>query len=584
MPITSDYGGNTGDQYVNPYIVHGLDRSKDQVRLLSILPGQGDEEVKSFCSIANLDDFPPYNALSYRWGDTQDKTDVIVDGVRLKVTINLAAALRRIRLAHEPLIIWADAICINQDDPAEMSHQINLMQRIYTQCEQCLVWMGDIFVKDEAGAAAVKAAQAAFNALRICAREPHDTTIGWPGENPIAVGTNGQAITAGDALQAFMDCAWWQRIWTVQEIVLPSQATALWGSQQISFATIFQAAKQMVNCEWPRPNDLFDLFRAGTPLFPPNSMGTFTIPVLSILHAKDWKNRNINPLYRVWRFRDRKATKPKDKLFGIWALITEGSFPSITANDYNLDVVTLFTRATVDLLRYFGNLQPLIGWRGERVTDGLPSWVLDFVQRDPAQCAGDYYWTHEIAWRTFDAGCRLPRYQFRRETDDQNRSLELKGVQVDQVSCVVADMRCSGSSADDWKANLESVIADHPNREELVVQFDNILQGKLDENHERVSDDGWPGNSWWMDRMLRFQVLFLTEDARIGVGPLNLKRGDRIWIFPGGNHPFLLRPVTREATKWNSWEFIGDCFVFGIMYGEIQAGNCGREMEAAVLL
>lgn len=573
MLITSNSVNHTRIRYNNPYLDHKLDNSKPEIRVLHLLPGQKDEEIKGHCRVVNLDDRPAYNALSYVWGNERDKTDILVEGTRVKVTVNLADALKRIRLRHGPLLIWADAVCINQEDPVEKAHQISLMQRIYSQCTKVMVWMGHIIIKSESGDAAIVAARAAANALHFCADDHLDTTIEWPGPNPVAVSASGEAITAGDALQALMDCAWWQRIWTVQEIVKPRNATVFWGPLQIPFMTIAKATNYMMKPRRGREPNIFDLFQAGTALFAAGHTAPFTIPVLSVLHAKRWNEDRIPLLYRLWRFHDRKATDAKDKLFGMWALLEEESLPSIQSSDYSLDAATLFTRVMVDLLtRANGSLQSLIGWRDGRMTAGLPSWVLDLVHPDSDDCAGDYFWTHEIAWRTFYASRGLPPYlpRFPREPGEMP-NLELKGVLVDDVACIVVDMRYGESL--EWELSLERLIEHHPRRERLLSQFHNVIGGRLDESHERVSDVGWLDNTWWLERMLRFQVLFLTRDGRIGVGPTNLKSGDKVWIFSGGNHPFLLRPRPLGAGNSQKWEFVGDCFVYGIMYGEATSAN-----------
>ncbi|KAK3901582.1 heterokaryon incompatibility, partial [Staphylotrichum tortipilum] len=38
--------------------------------------------------------------------------------------------------------LWIDAICINQTDVVEKSHQIGLMARIYSQSTIMLMWLG----------------------------------------------------------------------------------------------------------------------------------------------------------------------------------------------------------------------------------------------------------------------------------------------------------------------------------------------------------------------------------------------------------------------------------------------------------
>lgn len=110
------------------------------------------------------------------------------------------------------------------------------------------------------------------------------------------------------------------------------------------------------------------------------------------------------------------------------------------------------------------------------------------------------------------------------------------------------------------------MIGDGSNSEKLLCQFDHLLHGKLDEHAEPVTDGGWFEDRWWLDRVLRPQVLFLTRDNRIGVGPPNLELGDVKWIFSGANHTFLLRPGLAEAENSEQWGFIRDCFVYGIMW------------------
>ncbi|KAH8686364.1 hypothetical protein BGZ61DRAFT_454377 [Ilyonectria robusta] len=57
--------------------------------------------------------------------------------------------------------------------------------------------------------------------------------------------------------------------------------------------------------------------------------------------------------------------------------------------------------------------------------------------------------------------------------------------------------------------------------------------------------------------------LFVTEDGRIGVGPQSLLETDEIWALDGADVPMIIRKGESE-----SFRFIGEAFVFGIMHGE----------------
>jgi hypothetical protein len=91
-----------------------------------------------------LDEAPPYIALSYVWGDPSETSTIFVNGRSVQVTTNLAAALGRIRRRYwEPETLWIDAVCINQKDDIEKSSQFNLMREIYTNANGIYILLGN---------------------------------------------------------------------------------------------------------------------------------------------------------------------------------------------------------------------------------------------------------------------------------------------------------------------------------------------------------------------------------------------------------------------------------------------------------
>ena len=59
------------------------------------------------------------------------------------ITLNLEAALRRLRSQKEPRRFWIDMICIDQTCEEERTHQVNLMQAIYSGAREVFAWFGD---------------------------------------------------------------------------------------------------------------------------------------------------------------------------------------------------------------------------------------------------------------------------------------------------------------------------------------------------------------------------------------------------------------------------------------------------------
>lgn len=131
------------DDMSRPYEAVKLDLHLRQIRLVTILPGRYIDVVTCELMTAYLDNLPEYECLSYTWGDRTDPRQIILNGVSFDVTRNLEAALRRLRHPIKSRLFWIDMICIDQKNVEERTHQVNLMQIIYSGCRECLVWLGD---------------------------------------------------------------------------------------------------------------------------------------------------------------------------------------------------------------------------------------------------------------------------------------------------------------------------------------------------------------------------------------------------------------------------------------------------------
>lgn len=77
--------------------------------------------VESFDGEVRDTNTPPYTALSYTWGDTTTTPTVPIkcEGQVLHIAENLAAGLQVLWKEGESVYVWADAVCINQNDVEE---------------------------------------------------------------------------------------------------------------------------------------------------------------------------------------------------------------------------------------------------------------------------------------------------------------------------------------------------------------------------------------------------------------------------------------------------------------------------------
>jgi len=86
---------------------------------------------------------PMFSALSYVWGDATKSHEILVDGKSLSITKSLYDGLRAMQKdSAANFHVWADAICIDQNNLAERSAQILLMREIYHSATTVRIWLG----------------------------------------------------------------------------------------------------------------------------------------------------------------------------------------------------------------------------------------------------------------------------------------------------------------------------------------------------------------------------------------------------------------------------------------------------------
>jgi hypothetical protein len=115
-----------------------------EIRILQLAPGSKDDTLVGELSIANIeDDTIYYDALSYMWGDPAPVGTIYLSGKALSIASNLTIALRHLRYAEKPLVIWIDAICINQQNYDERAKQVQLMRKLYNRANTVRIWINE---------------------------------------------------------------------------------------------------------------------------------------------------------------------------------------------------------------------------------------------------------------------------------------------------------------------------------------------------------------------------------------------------------------------------------------------------------
>ncbi|KAF2030552.1 HET-domain-containing protein, partial [Setomelanomma holmii] len=110
-------------------------------RLLRILPSLKRNvviECEMFDSFIGEQDFV---AGSYVWGPPEPTHPIIVNDALVHVRQNLFDFLRASRRPLQKRVIWIGALCINQNDNDEKSHQVQAMDHIYRQATAVYSWL-----------------------------------------------------------------------------------------------------------------------------------------------------------------------------------------------------------------------------------------------------------------------------------------------------------------------------------------------------------------------------------------------------------------------------------------------------------
>lgn len=134
----------------DPAFYSALYESVREIRYVDLHPGSLTDPVICSLGCAMLNSAAnegiSYEALSYCWGSIDDTTEITLHGVpkvcpgshgddqedervesfsgSFRITRNLKEALLALRLEHEARRLWVDAICINQMDATEKTHQV----------------------------------------------------------------------------------------------------------------------------------------------------------------------------------------------------------------------------------------------------------------------------------------------------------------------------------------------------------------------------------------------------------------------------------------------------------------------------
>ena len=562
------------------YLQCPINHQNREIRLLSLLPGGFDDALKCDIHSVSLDTVGlKYETLSYAWGDATITAPIIVGGYPLDITTNLSSAFRHLRSSSRPLIIWTDAICIDQSNNIEKSEQINVMSDIYKLCSRVYLWLGS----------EGHLSSNPFTIFEFLHEDKH-------------LSQTAVSETSKAELTAILESPWWSRVWTVQETVLPPSALVVYGHWSMPWDVLVRSVEVYIHhrnvcCRDEWDFGLYTLiatirnFVGSIEMIRTNDLGTWD---LSALH------------YMTVRLRLRLATNPKDKIIGLLGLIDRSSLPQGRSDlDYTHRTSTIY-------LKYFSimlendpsGLQCFLGSGFNSPHQSglcLPSWVPNF-----AQAIGSGQSFSELArfgrYECYDASAGRGRdfcidnahLHVQGYTHDQIDSIHeinspkslwdvlksLSGLgnitaREDYLRTLTGNLRLSLSKdgkirlgrVEDWEKEVLTV-------DELSLVDEHVREQPLREDEDYDKKDDIKTIIRWQ---INERVFFLTKNNTMGLCEPGAEVGDQVCILYGGHVPFILRKSFVDSTatpEKQAYKYIGACYLQGFMNGEALQEPC----------
>jgi hypothetical protein len=333
---------------------------ENDIRMLILDMGKPDEPLFGHLYTTSLDELPNYTAISYEW-DGQSPTEEfeLLNG-NIRITKNLNNAIRRVRHSEYRSYIWADALCINQENISERNAQVRNMGLIYSRAYRVIVWLGDPSPRDALAFGVAHLLADFATRLNITLRSGTRESVSYVYEefrkqikDPEAYVTcrccqvpvfwpQSTFTEAFAALDQLWRKSWFFRAWVIQEVGLSGdRCTFTCGPHHAPAEILFFALLVHMLLSDFRPCDFLETDDA-----------LYAILVLTRRYERVVRYQSdIEDLMDLLLLTSRgvRATDPHDLVYAMRALSFMEQVPALNP-DYSIGIPELWRRVTLAVL------------------------------------------------------------------------------------------------------------------------------------------------------------------------------------------------------------------------------------------
>lgn len=567
-------------------------------RILELLPGIK-EEIEFILSIADWNNPPSYEALSYAWGDVNTTEPIFSRGSKLDVTTNLKAGLLQLRKPDKSRYIWADAACINQKDRVEKGHQVDNMRQIYRKAEKVLVWLGK---DDHNGEVAGNSKMAMEKLVAECCRHSgksitelkkgEDLRNALPANLSTPISLDDQFNEElWRSISWFFNQTWFSRLWVFQEVTAGPDVEMWCGKICISWDVVALTAAYINHSSHTRTNwNFLNSYYENAYLMRDSSLhATFTIP-------------HILGFSRLFRTKD-----PLDRIYALLATPPFQDSEHSWKSNYKKSSLELYRevaercilqskRRRLQILSYVQHLK-------EENTQ-FPSWVPQWCEK--AHIAPVVDLGMDFKWGSGGGDTSVSA-----EIDMQGSVLKIRGVEFDTIELSDTSKRLDWFQSEINTEDLEihpvisfcysqNGMMNYPNGTSRLEAYAMTLTAGVElrgKHRSRITEDRrttfYANFMAFLNHLLKtyrqdplqrserphgkrqdfeiaardgceLRTFFTTKKGYMGLAPSDaVQTGDIVCVLFGGEVPHILKLLDNGY-----YSLIGDAYVCGLMDGE----------------
>ncbi|KAL9082221.1 MAG: hypothetical protein Q9165_008927, partial [Trypethelium subeluteriae] len=506
-------------------------------------------------------------ALSYVWGDLSVKAEIYVDNTPVLVTSNLETALRQLRnhsRIKQGFMIWIDALCINQADLEERTCQVALMKDIYASAWHVVVWLGPEADDSDLAMMAMR-----YLSLRSREREPRlglyrtferyiirTKFFCWKHSHK-------QLQIRVNVLRAICHLLarpYWRRLWIIQEITLAArQSPVLCGDSCILLEDIHNAL-QVIQGDASRLGQY--IIRCGKGIGISKYVGSSTKGDRYALSENLWE-RTIAMIDAQSKQEGPAAQNIHSGVFGALLLSREADTSDERDRVYEPFIAHVIFHD--QLLTVQGVLfDTIITLSAFHATESNQKYPQNGPCRESVY--GSESATKEAFWRTIVA--------------NTNYSGQLAPVEYSEVlHPQIWDSDIGIRSPDHKLRGLNDFFYRNKSLKIFNQPLLQLIHGPKKTMRQFIRGLSKTGNNLLIateiqheattraTRILAWRRLVTTKGGYLGIVPAGTVAHDTIAVLRGCDMPLVLRPLRGDTRQFS---VIGECYVHGIMSGEVQ--------------